>query len=83
MLVDVGYVLGQAQVSISVRFVLNQPEEVKTREQSSGQLDVLLNGFAGIVAAISRVSRCENRAACIQGGHDASLQIKTNKRRLM
>lgn len=58
VLVDVGDVLGQTQVSVSVRLVLDQPEEVETGEQSSGQLDVLLNALPGIVAAIGRVGCC-------------------------
>lgn len=58
VLVDVGDVLGQTQISVGVRLVLYQPEEVETREQSSGQLDVLLNTLPGIVAAIGRVGCC-------------------------
>lgn len=58
VLVDVGDVLGQTQISVGVRLVLDQPEEVETREQSSGQLDVLLNALPGIVAAIGRVGCC-------------------------
>lgn len=58
VLVDVGDVLRQTQVSVGVWFVLDQPEEVETGQQSSGQLDVLLNALPGIVAAIGRVGCC-------------------------
>lgn len=56
VLVDVGNVLGQTQVSICVRFVLDQPEQVETGEQSSWQLNVLLNALPGVVAAVGGVS---------------------------
>lgn len=55
VLVDIGDVLGQTQVSISVWLVLDQPEEVETGEQSSWQLNVLLKALPGIVATIGRV----------------------------
>lgn len=65
MLVDVSDVLGQTQVTVSVRLVLNQPEQVETGQQRSRKLNVLLNTLPGIVAAIGRVGCCQNRAASV------------------
>lgn len=58
VLVHVGDMLGQTQVSVGIRLVLDQPEQVKTGEQSSWQLNVLLNALPGIVAAVGRVGCC-------------------------
>lgn len=58
VLVDVGDVLGQTQVGVGVRLVLDQPEQVETGEQSSWQLDVLLDALPRIVAAIGGVGCC-------------------------
>lgn len=58
MLVHVSDVLGQTQIAVSIWLVLNQPEHVKTGEQSSWKLNVLLDALAGIVAAICRISCC-------------------------
>lgn len=55
VLVDIGDVLGQTQVSISIWLVLDQPQQVETGEQSGWQLDVLLNALPRIVAAVRRV----------------------------
>lgn len=74
MLVDVGDVLGQAQVAVGVRLVLDQPEQVETGEQSGRQLDVLLDALARVVAAVGRVGCGEDRAAGVQRGHDAGLE---------
>lgn len=73
VLVHVGDVLGQAQVTVSVRLVLDQPEQVETREQRGGKLDVLLDALAGVVAAVRGVSRRQDGAAGIQRGHDTGL----------
>lgn len=82
MLVDVGDVLGQTQVTVSVGLVLDQPEEVETGKQRSRQLNVLLDALAGIVAAIGRVGCCQNGAARVERGHDAGLETrKTNKQK--
>lgn len=74
VLVDVGDVLSQAQVGVGVRFVLDEPEQVETGEESRRQLDVLLDALAGIVAAVGWVGRRQDGAAGVEGGHDASLE---------
>lgn len=63
VLVHVGDVLGQTQVGVGVRLVLDQPQQVETGEQGSRQLDVLLDGLARVVAAIGGVSSCQDGAA--------------------
>lgn len=80
MLVDIGDVLGQTQVAVSVRLVLDQPEEVETGKQRSRQLNVLLDALPGIVAAIGRVGCCQNGAACVERGHDASLETRRREK---
>lgn len=79
VLVDIGDVLGQTQVGIGVWFVLDEPEKVKTGEQSSWQLNVLLNTLLGVVAAIGGVSCSQNGATGIQGSHDAGLGTRNKQ----
>lgn len=79
MLVDIGDVLGQTQVAVSVGLVLDQPEEVEPGKQRGRQLNVLLDALPGIVAAIGRVGCCQNGATCVERGHDPGLETKTKK----
>lgn len=58
VLVHVGDVLGQTQVSVGIRLVLDQPKQVETGEQSSWELNVLLKALPGIIAAIGGVGCC-------------------------
>lgn len=73
MLVHVGDVLGQTQVGVSVRLVLDQPQQVKTGQQGGRQLDVLLDALARVVAAIGGVGGRQDGATGVQRCHDASL----------
>lgn len=73
VLVHVGDVLGQAQVSVSVGLVLDQPQQVETGEQGGRQLDVLLDALAWVVAAVRGVGGGQDGAAGVQGGHDPGL----------
>lgn len=73
VLVHVGDVLGQTQIGVGVRLVLDQPQQVETREQGGRQLDVLLDALARVVAAVGRVGGREDGAAGVQRGHDAGL----------
>ena len=40
MLVDVGHMLCQSEIVLRVTFVSDQPEKVKSREESCRELDV-------------------------------------------
>lgn len=79
VLVNVGDVLSEAQVSVSIWFVLDEPEQIETGEESGWQLDVLLDALPGIVAAVGRVGCGENGTTGVEGGHDSSLERKTTK----
>ena len=65
------------KVIFAIRFVLNEPEKVKSGQQRRRQLDILFHGFLGIVAAECRVCRGEDRHSGIEACHDPSLQYNT------
>lgn len=60
VLMDICDVLGQSQVIVSIWFVLNEPQQVKARQQRRGQLNVLLDRLARVIAAIRRVCSCQD-----------------------
>lgn len=74
VLVDVCDVLCELQVFLGVWFVLDKPKQVKTREQCCWKLDVLLDGFAWVVAAERRIRRRQDRAARVQRCHYTCLK---------
>lgn len=61
VLVHVCDVLRQTQVVVRIRFVLDEPQQVEAGQQRRRQLDVLLEGFARVVAAVRRVRRGQDR----------------------
>lgn len=63
MLVHVGDVLGQTQVGVGIRLVLDQPQQVEPGQQGGRQLDVLLDALARVVAAVGGVSGRQDGAA--------------------
>ena len=65
--------LGQSEVIVRVTLVPDEPEEVKTGEEGSRQLDVGLGGLLDVVATESRIGSCQDRHTSIEGRHDASL----------
>jgi len=73
VLVDERDVLGETQIIVPVWLVLNQPEEVKTREQGGRQLDVLLDGAARVVAAVGGIGSGQDGDAGVESGQDAGL----------
>lgn len=79
VLVNIGDVLGQAEIGLSVRLVLDEPQQVETGEQGGWQLDILLYGLSRVVAAIGRVGGRQDGAAGVEGGHDARLTREGNR----
>lgn len=77
MLVDVGDVLRQTQVGVGIRFVLDEPQQIETRQQSRRQLNVLLDALPGVVAAVGGVGSGQDGAAGVERGHDTSLESGT------
>ena len=83
VLVHICDMLGQLAVQLLIRLVLSitleywsyedQEDEVKTREQSSGEVDVLAGRFLHVVAAEERVGGTEERHARIERGLDTRL----------
>lgn len=65
--------LHSPEVIVSVRPVLDQPEEVKSGQQCSRKLYVLLQAAAGIIAPIGRVGSSQDGAAGIECGKNARL----------
>lgn len=81
MLVDVGDVLRQTQVSVGIRLVLDEPQQVEAGQQGGRQLNVGLDALPGIVAAVGGVGRSEDGAASVEGGHDAGLHSEAEMHR--
>lgn len=71
--VHVRNVLGQTQIVVPVGLVLDEPEQIETRQQSSGQLDILLHCATRIVAAEGGIGSSQDGDTRIQRGHDARL----------
>ncbi|RNA27726.1 hypothetical protein BpHYR1_041476 [Brachionus plicatilis] len=58
MLMNIGDVLSQSQIRVSIGPVLDQPQEIKAGQESGGQLNILLYCFFRIVLSICGVGRC-------------------------
>lgn len=67
------HLLHSPEVIVSVGPVLNQPEEVESRKQSSRKLDVLLKTAAGIISAVGRIGRSQDGASGIERGENPRL----------
>lgn len=76
VLVNVGDVLSEAQVSVSIWFVLHEPEQIEAGEERGWQLNVLLDALPGIVAAVGWVGCSEDGTTGVEGRHDTSLERK-------
>ena len=58
----------QSHIDFTIIFVLDDPEEVKTREQGGGQLNIRFDRAFGIVATIRRIGRSQYRCSSVQRG---------------
>lgn len=61
------------EVVVTVGMVSDQPQEVKPRQQCSGQLDILLDGSLGVVAAVGGIGSGQNTHPCVQRCDNTSL----------
>ena len=64
----------QQGITSRVGRVEQQEDDVETRQQSSGQVDVLVRLQGLVVATVNRVRRGQNGSARIQRGRDAGLR---------
>ena len=49
---------------------LNEPEEIESGQERSGELDVLFDGPLGIVSAVSGIGGGEDADAGVERGHE-------------
>ena len=69
------------EVIVCVTLIPDEPQEVKTRQQGSRQLDVGLHRLLHIVAAVGRVGCRQDGHSGIEGGHDSCLYGKGEGKR--
>ena len=63
--------LGQGQVMSTIGLVEQHEDEVETRKKSSWQVDVFMDAFSLVVAAIERIGSCQDRSPSIESGGDS------------
>jgi len=61
VLVDIGYVLGKAEVIFRVTLVSYEPEEVEPGEQCCWELDVGFGRLLDIVATKGGICSCQDK----------------------
>ena len=73
VLVDVGDVLGEPEVVLSVGPISDEPEKIKAGKESRRKLNVLRHRLLVVVPSVSRVGSGKDGDSGVEGGHDASL----------
>lgn len=71
--VHLEHVLCQQAVRLRIGLVQQQPQEVETRQQSGGQVDVVLWAALEVVAAARGVGGRQDRRSRVERGGDAAL----------
>ena len=73
MLVDVGHMLGEAEVVLGVTLVSDEPQQVEPGQKGCWQLDVGLSGLLDVVPSISWIGSCQDGHTSVQSRHYTSL----------
>ena len=73
VLVDRGHVQGKSFVFGLVVLVQEQEDQIETREEGLGEIDILLRRLGWVVPAVEGVGCSKNRSPCIKTGCDACL----------
>jgi hypothetical protein len=68
-------VLGHSQIVITIRHVSHQKQQIESRQEGVGQVDVFAHTLAGIVATVGGISSGQDGSSRIQRGIDPSLDI--------